>query len=220
MKGKSISNETISKRERDGEPNDSRTRKLWVSASAIGALLGALLALVLFPSAAFACHPTGQFGWNLIGFALSVGVPLAISQWLALHSILKYREAARSKLLILWIPVTSIGIAFMILPLWWTPAEIFFFAPWLAAIKMLPGMIFLGLTQWLLLYWLISASFVWVLLTIMGAAIGSTLGLFVALFLFPFALEPTWAFVTGGGIGVLQAIELISNLKADRSGQN
>ncbi len=214
-----MNDETLSKRERRSKPNGSRTLWLWVGASGTGALVGARLALTLFPSAAFARNPTGEFGWNLAGFAFSVGIPLAISQWLALRYILRQREAAHSLFLILWIPVTSIGIAVMILPLWWWNAEAFAFMPWLVAFPMLPGMIVLGLAQWLLMYRLISARSVWALLTIMGAAIGSILGLVASFFLQPIPLELTWAFMTGAGIGVLQAIELVSDLEVDRSGQ-
>jgi hypothetical protein len=214
-----MNNQTVSTRELRAKLNGSRTLWLWIGGSAIGALVGAWLALTLFPSAAFARNPTGQFGWNLVGFALSIGIPLAISQWLALRCILRYREAAHSLFLVLWIPATSIGIALMILPLWWWNAEQFALMPWLVAFPMLPGMISLGLAQWLLLYRLISGRFIWALLTIMGAAIGSILGLVAAFFLQPISLELTWAFMTGAGIGVLQSIGLAADLEVDRSGQ-
>ncbi len=103
------------------------------------------------------------------------------------------------------------------LPLWWTDAEVFFFAPWAAAVVMLPGMIFLGLGQWLVLYRVITARIIWVLRTIVGAAIGAVLGLVVA---FAFSLvsippEATWAFVIGASIGALQRNALVSDLNAD-----
>jgi len=177
------------------------------------------LALILFPSAAFARSPPGQYGWSLAGFAFSVAIPLAVAQWLALRHALRGRKAAHSVLVFLWIPVTSIGIALMILPLWGWNAEEFAVLPWLVAFPMLPGMICLGLGQWLLLYRLISARSIWALLTIMGAAIGAILGLVAAFLLQPIRLELTWAFITGAGIGALQAIELVSALEVDRSGQ-
>jgi hypothetical protein len=189
---------------------------IWTIGSALGTLIGAVLALILFPSAAFARNPTGQFGWNLVGFALAIGIPMGLSQWWVLRHILKSRSAKKGLFLHLWIPVTSVGIAVMILPLWWYDAEAFLFMPWLVAYPMFPGMILLGVTQWFLLYQLISARFTWALLTIMGAAIGSILGLVIAFFL-PLPLELTWSFVTGGSIGLLQAIGLSSNLPSDRS---
>jgi len=214
-----MNNENLSQPELPNQPDGSRALWLWIGASAIGALAGARLALILFPSAAFARNPLGQYDWNLVGFAFSVAIPLAIAQWLALRHALRGRKAAQSVFLFLWIPVTSIGIAVMILPLWAWNAEEFAVLPWLVALPMLPGMICLGLGQWLLLYRLISARAIWALLTIMGAAIGAILGLVAAFFLQPIRLELTWAFMTGAGIGALQAIELVAALEVDRSGQ-
>ena len=82
---------------------------------------------------------------------------------------------------------------------------------------MLPGMIFLGLGQWLVLYRVITARIIWVLRTIAGAAIGAVLGLVVA-FGFSFLslpLEATWAFVLGASIGALQRSALASDLDTD-----
>lgn len=214
-----MNSEPLPKHEPRTEPDASRTLWLWIGGTGIGALAGARLALALFPSAAFARNPTGQFGWNLVGFALAVGIPLATAQWLVLRHVLRYREAASSSFLVLWIPATSVGIALMILPLWWWEAQAFFFLPWLVAFPMLPGMVFLGLAQWFLLYRIISGRFTWALLTILGAGIGSILGLVAAFFLQPIPLELTWACVTGAGIGVLQGIGLVSDLQADRGRQ-
>jgi hypothetical protein len=138
-----MNNETLfSKRDLRNKPNRSRTLLLWIGASATGALAGAGLALIVFPSGAFARNPAGQFGWNLVGFALSIGIPLAIFQWLALRYILRFREVAHSLFLVLWIPVTSIGTALMILPLWSWSASEFVRMPWLVAFPMLPGHVF------------------------------------------------------------------------------
>jgi hypothetical protein len=193
----------------------SRVLWLWIGGSGIGALVGAVFVLTLYPSAAFGRNPTGQFGWHLVGFALVIGIPFAISQWLILRYVLRYRKGVNIPFLVLWIPVTSIGITFMILPLWWWDAEVFFFAPWYVVVPTLPGMIFLGLGQWFVLYRAITARFIWVLFTIMGAVTGAVLGLVAAFILSPLPLEVTWAFVVGASIGVLQRPVLVSDLDAD-----
>ena len=194
-----------------------RISRLWIWGTGIAALVGAGLAVTLFPSAAFGRNPTGQFDWKLVGFALAIGIPFAVSQWLTLRFVPRYRKTANISFLVLWIPITSIGITLMMLPLWWTDAVVFFVAPWTAAIVMLPGMIFLGLGQWLVLYRVITARIIWVLRTIAGAAIGAVLGLVVA-FGFSFLslpLEATWAFVLGASIGALQRSALASDLDTD-----
>lgn len=207
-----MNGENSTKRQSLNEPDAGRTVWLWTGASALGTSIGAMLALILFPSAAFASNPTGQFSWNLVGFALAIGVPLGVSQWLVLRQLLKYRLANDSLSLHLWIPATSVGIAVMVMPLWWWDAEVFIFAPWVVAYVMFPGMILLGIAQWLILYRLISVRFTWVLRTIAGAAIGSILGLVVAFFLTPIPLEITWSFLAGAGIGRLQAMGLVSSV--------
>ena len=190
---------------------------LWICGTGISALVGAGLALILFPSAAFARNPTGQFGWNLVGFALAIGIPFAISQWMILRYFPRYRKTAKISFLVLWIPVTSIGITLMILPLWWLDVMVLILAPWVVVVKMLPGMIVLGLGQWFVLYRVITARFIWVLRTILGAAIGAVLGLAVAiaLSLISLPLETTWALVIGASIGALQRVVLVSDLDAD-----
>jgi len=193
----------------------SRVLWLWIGGSGIGALVGAILVLTLYPSAAFGRNPTGRFGWHLVGFALAIGIPFAISQWLILRYVLRYRKRVNIPFLVLWIPVTSIGFTFMILPLWWWDAEVFFFAPWYVVVPMLPGMIFLGLGQWFVLYRAITARFIWVLFTMLGAVTGAVLGLVAAFILFPLPLEATWAFVVGASIGALQGSVLVSDLDAD-----
>lgn len=215
-----MNRETSTKRQTRGEPDAGRTVWLWTGASALATSSGAVLALVLFPSAAFGRNPTGQFSWNLVGCALAIGVPLGVSQWLVLRHVLKYRLANNSLFLHLWIPSTSVGIAVMIMPLWWWDAEVFIFAPWTVAYAMFPGMILMGVAQWFILFRLISIRFTWALRTITGAAIGSILGLVVAFFLMPIPLEVTWSFVAGAGIGRLQAIGLVASLSTDSSGEN
>jgi hypothetical protein len=193
----------------------SRTRWLWVFGSGIGTLVGAGLALSMFPGAAFGRNPIGQFGWNLVGFSLAIGIPIALSQWLILRYVLRYRETANTSFLILWIPVTSIGLVSMILPLWWWSAAEFLFFPPIVVVPMFPGMIILGLGQWLILRQLIAATFTWVVRTIIGAAIGALFGFLVVRLAFPIPLEAMWAFVIMVSIAALQWTALVRDLDAD-----
>lgn len=183
---------------------------LWIFGSGIGAMVGAILALILLPSAGFAVNPTGQFGWNLVGFAFVIGISFAISQWLILTYVPQYRKAVKTPFLGMLIPVSSIGITLMILPLWWWDATAFMNAPWYVVIPMLPGMIFLGLGQWLVIYGVNVARAIWALFTIIGAMTGAVIGLVMAFFL-PIPLEATWAFVTAAGIGAFQGFVLTSD---------
>lgn len=91
---------------------------LWVVGSGFGALAGAALALELFPTEqayGLRLPPFYTYGVGLHAFA--VGVPFAISQWLLLRYVPRYRENAELSFLFWWMPVTSIGIACMLLPL-------------------------------------------------------------------------------------------------------
>jgi hypothetical protein len=203
-------NESIPGGQIGRKPRAPRALALWVGASAVGALAGAQLALLLFPDAAFGRNPVGQFSWHLIGFALCMGFPVAGLQWLALRHLLRKCEPSRRSSLILWIPATSIGIALTILPLWWWDAVVFAFLPVVVLVPMLPGMICLGLIQRLLLEGLILTRYSWTIATIVGGTIGSIVGL-IAGFALPIPLELTWAFATGAGIGVLQGSVLDSS---------
>jgi len=212
-----MNSETASKREPGAKPKRSRIVALWVSASAFGALAGAQLGHVLVPGGAFGWSASGQ---SYAAFASSVAFALAISQWLALRHIVRQRDAAHSVFLLLWIPATAIGIALMILPFWGAPFEDFIFNTWLVVAVMVPGMIFLGITQWLLLRRLIPARYVWALLTIVGAAVGSIVGLRLGFIIYAslpghIPLELPWALLAGAGIGIFQAFELVSNMEAD-----
>ncbi|MDA9982817.1 hypothetical protein N9H39_08810 [Gammaproteobacteria bacterium] len=176
--------------------------------------MGVVFALYQFPDAAFARNPVGQFGWHLVGFASAIGIPLAVSQWVILSYIPKYRKSANVSYLILWIPITSIGIILTILPLWFWDASAFAAMPLLVMAPILPGAIFLGFGQWFVLHQVIMAKITWVARTIIGIAIGATVGLLAA-FITPFPMELTWAFVTGVGIGIFQGGGLTSELDTD-----
>lgn len=214
-----MDSESPGERETHTSPNARRVYWLWVGASAVGISVGAVLAVLLFPSVAFGRRPAGPLDWKTVGFALAVGVPLGLSQWLVLRHVLKSRVAGNDLFLKLWTPVTSVGIAAMILPLYWTNAEGFLWLPFLVAYPMFPGMLLLGFGQWLLLDRLLGGRLAWVLQTIVGAAVGAMFGLFAALSLIPFPFELAWGFVTGAMIGLLQGKELVLLLATHRNGE-
>ncbi len=221
-----MNGETPAENEHRTKWRASLTRWLWMGGSGVAAWVGANWALTLFPGGELFVsdaadsgihHNVGQFSWHLIGLALVVGLPFAIFQCLILLYVPKYREALNTLVLALWIPVTTIGIAIMLLPLRSIDAMLLFMAPWLILLPMLPGMLFLGVAQWFILYQVISARGTWVLRTITGAIIGSVVGFVVAFFMSDseWAFELTWVSMIGAGIGVLQGNALVRDLDAD-----
>ena len=204
----------------------SGVRLLWIGASALGSLIGAVAALTFFPSAAFGANPTGQFGWHLVGFASLIGAALGLSQWVVLRHLLKPANATDRLLLHLWIPATSLGIVAMLMPLWWRDAEVFILLPWMSAGPMIPGIVLLGILQQLILRRLISIRLHWIPPTLIGVTIGSTLGLIavigVALFTIEnriaiqFSIDLAWSSVTGIFLGLFQARALAANLPTGR----
>jgi hypothetical protein len=207
-----------------------RIKWLWIGASAFGAWAGTIIALFLFPSASFGRNPTGLFSWSLLGFALAIGILPGTFQWLVFRDIAKSREIVRASFLVLWIPVTTIGVTVMILPLWWVSAEAISMTTGGAAlVPMLPGAVLLGVAQWLLLHWVMRVRWTWIRQTIFGAWMGSGLGLLYALgysslfrgsvqlaLFSPFiSVEPIWALVTGANIAALQTIALLNALNTD-----
>jgi len=180
---------------------------LWAGASGVATMIGAAAALRLFPGAAFAANPTGQLGWNLVGVALGVGIPFALAQWLLLQLRIGIQGPLRALLLVCWIPASASGIAVMILPLYWWHATVLMFNPWMVVVPTLPGILLLGVMQWLILYALLRVRFKWATLTITGALVGVLLGLLASVFT-PLPLEPTWALVTGFSIGAFQSSAL------------
>ena len=190
----------------------SKIRWWWIIGSTAAFALGAAIALALFPEAGFeGGNPIGQFGWHLVGFALCLGLPLALLQCLLLALALQHHRLPRVLGLLLWIPATSGGIVAMIFPLWWLPLIAFVFTPLGVVLCMLPGMVALGVAQWLILRSLFDIKPLWIAYTVIGAAIGAAIGLPFALFIGIAMLpdEVTWASVTGAGMGVLQALVLV-----------
>jgi hypothetical protein len=203
-------------------PTRAQVRSVWILASAAGALVGAMVAMGFFPDAGFARNPTGHFGWNLVGFALSIGLPLGTGQALALRYLLRGRGVVRKAHLALWVLITGIAIGVMIFPLWSWYAMTFVAMPPLVAVPMLPGAVCLAVSQWLLLRRLIPVRAAWIYLTVAGAFGGGIAGLIVGLFPHPMPvpMELTWASTAAAGIGALQAIELVRALDPSRGTGN
>lgn len=185
---------------------------LWIGSSAVGFLLGAVLAVTVFP-----VPPTdpgamegikNQYDWREAAYAFTVAVPFAVSQWLVLRYVLASYEVPGKAKSVLWIAVTSIGVAAMIflmpfgLPMLFLP---------MIVEPMFPGIALLGLGQWLVLRLLIKARFFWALLTIVGAALGTYLAVMASLM----AGIAGWGLVFGGCIGTFQALVLTAEFNAD-----
>lgn len=175
----------------------------WPLVSGGAAAIGALIADFVFPEAGFAQNPTALFGWHLVGFASIVGISLAVGQWLILQKTYGKNGFASAIKIAFWLPVTTTGIVAMVFPLWYLDAVVLSFMPIVVVVPMMPGIVLLGVAQWVVLYSLIQAKNTWILMTIAGATLGAVVGLILALFL-PLPVEATWAGVTGLGIGVFQ----------------
>ena len=214
------------KKDRGGKPRFlPQSFWLWTGASAGGAWAGAHLALSLFPLGGFGRNPTGQFGWYLVGFALTIGLCYATAQFLVLLHVARLSGTQSSKVLLLWVPATALGIAWSIFPLWWIDAWALTLG-WLAVfVPMLPGFIVLGMTQWGVLHWAIGMGRDWLATTIVGAAIGSVAGLAAALVIYFYMPgnistllppETIWAVVMGGCIAAFQGQKLIPRLRGEQ----
>ena len=205
-------------------------RREWALASGIGAILGAGAAVLVFPGAAMMQNPTGEFGWHLVGFAFLVGLGFALGQWVVLKRLTTQYLDPAPFVVGLWIPASTVTLMAMLLPLWWVPGGYLIMMPWLLAHKMLPGILALAILQWLILRRLMPAGPKWILVTVLGAVVGATLGIWWVVVLFPFLFVPGleqeieaignatfemgWAFVTGGTIGLFQVGELAKSISA------
>lgn len=194
---------------------------VWTLATTLGAAMGAWLAVTNFPGAAFGRNPVGEYGSPVFGFAFCLAAPFAVTQMVALLYFMKLADVAKRRKLLwasLWLPITICGIMAMLLPLW-AYDVVFWVIPLLWVRPLLPGSLFLGLAQWLLLYRsfrLLGVRFIggwlWVLLTVFGTAAGSILGM---LFLFfgvasgaIYEIEIIWALMTELAIGASQGLVL------------
>jgi hypothetical protein len=192
---------------------------LWIGVSGLGALLGATIAVASFPGAAFAENPTGEFGWHLVGFALSIGVSFAVAQWLLLSNLLADKRAMNTFLSAVWLIASSAGIVAILLPLWWMPWGQILLAPHWTVAVMMPGSLFLGFGQRIVLGQIGKTSNRYVWLTCFGVAIGGYLGL-IGAFLLMFvsaALLPInhmWALLFGLVVGAFQCRPLEKTIKS------
>ena len=182
----------------------------WIGVSGLGALLGATIAVVFFPGAAFAVNPTGQFGWHLVGFALSIGIPFSAAQWLLLHSTLQSKKAMTGWLSSAWLIVSAVGIATILLPLWWMPWGQLLLAPYKTVSAMIPGSLVLALGQWFILGRIGESARSYIVLTCAGVAVGGYLGLIGAFLLSMLTgallpLEHAWALLFGLTVGAFQS---------------
>jgi hypothetical protein len=155
---------------------------------------------------------SGGTPWRLPGnCAFTLSVPIASWQFLVLLFALRKDLIRWIATLILWLPVTSIGIAAMILPLWWWNASTLAGMPWIAFVPLVPGAAAMALLQRMLLRKLLDESFNWAAQTIIGVVLGATIGL-VATFMVPAPIELTWAFVTVVGMCWPQGATLAKSL--------
>lgn len=186
-----------------------RIKWIWVAGSGVGSLLGAILALWIYRYV-----DIYYSWWFLFRFAITIGIPIALSQWLILHYASRQIKKANTLLLFLWIPVTSIGISFLILPMGFalTPTDYSELAALATVIYMFPGILFLGLSQWLIMRKIMSSKYTWAVYTIIGAVIGLAVGYVVGQLsneLIP--IEATWPVVAAAIIAFSQSTCLTRN---------
>ncbi len=166
-------------------------RALWSVATGIGALAGAWAGVQMFPMVRFAEHPTGQFHPAMLGMAALVGFGFALAQGLLLAF---WRPGGFSLARIaLWLPLTTLAVGSMIMPLWWVDAEVLILAPIYAMQVMGPGILALALAQGLLAARSLRGR-TWARWTVIGGIAGSLAGLPVAAFLGSLIpVEAAWA---------------------------
>lgn len=178
---------------------------LWIGGSAVGLLAGEVLAVTLFSAppvdpAAWE-GPRNQYDLREAAYSLAMGIPFAISQWLVLSHVLAVYDVPRRRRSVLWIPVTSVGVAAMIFLM---PSGMPTMFLRYVAEPMLPAIVLLSLAQWLVLRWLIKAGGLWFFLT----AGGAVAGVYVATYADLIAGPAGWALMFGASIGFLQSIQL------------
>jgi len=187
----------------------SNVKLVWIGYSALGAVLGSILAVHFFPSAGFGKNPTGVYGPNVFGFAFLNSAPIATAQLLALRWILSRLNVPVRQIWI-WVSVSLLGWMATVLPLWSVSVEVFML-PISWVVMLIPGTLVLGLMQRSYLARDYTVSY-WVTRTVVGASLGS-LSCFVLLFLW-FSLgfgsvqflnfETLWAALIVIGVSALQ----------------
>jgi hypothetical protein len=191
----------------------------WIGISGLGALIGATTAVALFPDAAFGENPTGQFGWHLVGFALSIGSCFALGQWMLLQKALANRRTMGVSLSVSWLIVSTAGIVTILFPLWWLRWGQVLLAPHWTVSLMFPGSLVLGIGQRLVLGRFGESTNRYILLTCFGVAIGGYLGLIGAILLLNMTLgllpvDHGWALLFGLIVGAFQCRPLERTIKS------
>jgi len=191
--------------------------RFWILATTLGALVGAIVAVNLFPTVVFLENPIGRlyynvfrfsvwlallenYGSNVFGFSLCLAIPSSIGQWLALRRFLKYLGASKKQDW-LWLLITTVCIVATVLPLWiWSAGAgisiISILAPYLFIIPLFPGGILLGIMQCLFLSWVFGfkRTWLWILLTTTGVTSGSALVFIFSVLLY--LIIPPFEFVS------------------------
>jgi hypothetical protein len=195
----------------DLKPEHMTVRWVWLAWTLLsggGALLGMMVAVEGHPLASFAQRPPPELGPEVAIFAGMTALGFAFGQsW-----ILRYLTGAIRRplaLIGLWLPLTWLGVMAMVLPLWvFHPADAPPFVAWLPAI--LPGSAVLGILQAFILRHSLPVSFRWVVLTMLGAVLGSMFGMGLATAIGPMGhlTETLWFTGVGLGIGALQGPNL------------
>jgi hypothetical protein len=142
---------------------------------------------------------TGYFEVDLASpllFALAIGIFFGLGQWAALRHLLGRTSVHARDARQLWVPVTAIGIATMILPLLWLDAVE---PAWLHVAglpAMVPGIIALAMMQSALIRKLMPRR-AWIWRTAAGAVAGAALGLPISEFLSEIRFIPNWIYFAG-----------------------
>lgn len=178
---------------------------IWLVSPVIGCAAGAIAAVGLYPELGFAENPTGEYHPEMLLFAGLVGLGLALGQALAFI----VTQALAWWRVLLWVPLTTVAVMGMIMPLWWVNAEVLLLVPWYAAFQLGPGLLALGVLQAFLLHPRIE-WWRWLGWTLLGGAIGAVAGLFVGgmlSYILPF--EAGWAGSVAAGMALLQRMMLV-----------
>ncbi len=150
--------------------------RLWITATTCGAVVGALIAAILFPTPNYP-----------IGFSVCLALPFATGQWLAMHRFLKSIKSSKKQEYI-WLLITLLGLIVTMLPFWNGSMDAFLNGMGISIdviIRYVLGSVFLGTTQWLFLAWIFGfrSTWIWIPLTTFGLILG-TLFFFVIALLF------------------------------------
>lgn len=187
----------------------SRIKWVWIVGTGTGSLVGAGLATWIYRYV-----DVLYSNWFFFRFSLIIGAPIALFQWLMLRFIPRYSKYDNTLILFLWIPVTYIGIVFLIYPLRWIlhPSATHHFhtlSMLITVAQLIPAMLFLAVGQWLILRQLMTTKFTWVVFTIIGAAIGLLIGSAVSeLTIAHIPLEVMWAFVASVIMASFQWVDI------------